>query len=89
MIWYIVLRMYSRGSFYLTLVKLILHICLLLRPKVKRTNYIIAHSDEPPLQFICLNMVVVYSMFLSLALQMIAHVLLEQNHKLLHPSFKR
>lgn len=81
--------MYNRGSSYLTFVKLILHIGLLLRPKVKRTDYSIAHSDEPPLQFICLNMVMLYSMFLSLALQMIAHVLLEQNQELLHPSFKR
>lgn len=81
--------MYSRESSYLTFVKLILHICLLLRPKFKRTDYSVAHSDEPPLQFICLNMVMVYSMFLSLALQMIAHVLLEQSQELLHPSFKR
>lgn len=80
--------MYSRGSSYLAFIKLILHICLLMRLKFKRTDYSIAHSDEPPLQFICLNMVMVYSMFLSLALQMIAHVLLEQSQEPLPCSFK-
>lgn len=74
--------MYSRGSPYLAFIKLILHICLLLRPKFKRTNDSVAHSDVPPLQLICLNVVMVYSMLLSLALQMIAHVLLEQSQEL-------
>lgn len=80
--------MYSRGSSYLTFVKLILHLFLLLRPKFKRTDYSVAHSDEPLLQFVCLSMVMVYSMLLSLALQMIVHVLLEQRQELLHPSLK-
>lgn len=71
--------MYSKGSSYLTFSKLILHICLIWRFRFKDGGYSRAHSDQPLVQFICLGVIELYSLFLTLTLQTVTNTLLVQS----------